>query len=88
MSIDDVGAALADDPVFGPAVLEVPRFMSVTGIGTDGVRVLIWGRVRATDRFGAEGVFRGRLLAALSDAGIDLVTAQRVQLTEPAPVVS
>lgn len=82
--IDTVGQALADDPVLGPAVLEAPRFMSVTAIGADGVRVLIWGRVRAADRFGAEGVFRGRLLAALSEAGIDLVTAQRVQVSDSA----
>jgi small conductance mechanosensitive channel len=82
--IDTVGQELADDPVLGPAVLEAPRFMSVTAIGADGVRVLIWGRVRAADRFGAEGVFRGRLLAALSEAGIDLVTAQRVQVSDSA----
>jgi moderate conductance mechanosensitive channel len=82
--IDTIGQELADDPVLGPAVLEAPRFMSVTAIGADGVRVLIWGRVRAADRFGAEGVFRGRLLAALSEAGIDLVTAQRVQVSDSA----
>jgi hypothetical protein len=44
--------------------------------------------VRATDRFGAEGIFRGRLLAALSDAGINLVTGRRVQLSEDARVPS
>jgi hypothetical protein len=86
--IDEVGQQLAADPVFGGAVLEAPRFMSVTAIGDDGVRVLVWGRVRATDRFGAEGVFRGRLLAALSDAGIELVTGQRIQVTEPARVTT
>ena len=80
--IDRVGQELAADPALGPTVLEAPRFMSVTAIGTDGVRVLIWGRVRATDRFGAEGVFRGRLLTALSDAGIELVTAQRIHVAD------
>lgn len=83
--IDEVGQQLAADPAFGEAVLEAPRFMSVTAIGDDGVRVLIWGRVRAAERFGAEGVFRGRLLAAMSDAGIHLVTAQRIQVTGSGP---
>ena len=80
--IDAVGLEVANDPNLGSAILEAPRFMSVTAIGEDGVRLLIWGRVRATDRFGAEGIFRGRLLAALSDAGINLVTGRRVQLSK------
>ena len=86
--IDAVGQEVANDPNLGSAILEAPRFMSVTAIGEDGVRLLIWGRVRATDRFGAEGIFRGRLLAALSDAGINLVTGRRVQLSEDARVPS
>jgi len=86
--IDAVGQEVANDPNLGSAILEAPRFMPVTAIGEDGVRLLIWGRVRATDRFGAEGIFRGRLLAALSDAGINLVTGRRVQLSEDARVPS
>ena len=86
--IDAVGQEVANDPNLGSAIIEAPRFMSVTAIGEDGVRLLIWGRVRATDRFGAEGIFRGRLLAALSDAGINLVTGRRVQLSEDARVPS
>ena len=86
--IDAVGQEVANDPNLGSAIIEAPRFMSVTAIGEDGVRILIWGRVRATDRFGAEGIFRGRLLAALSDAGINLVTGRRVQLSEDARVPS
>ena len=86
--IDAVGQEVANDPNLGPAILEAPRFMSVTAIGADGVRLLVWGRVRATDRFRAEGIFRGRLLAALSDAGIDLVTGRRIQLSEDARVPS
>jgi small conductance mechanosensitive channel len=78
--IDETGQELAADPTFGPNVLDPPRFMFVSDITDAGVRVLIWGRVRAADRFPTEGEFRRRLLAKLRDADVDLVLAEQVRL--------
>jgi small-conductance mechanosensitive channel len=79
-AIDEAGQSLRDDPVLGPSVLDPPRFMRILDIGEDGIRLLIWGRVRAADRWALEGEYRKRLLEALGKAGIELVTSQRIQL--------
>jgi small conductance mechanosensitive channel len=84
-AIDTVGRSLRDDPVLGPGVLDPPRFMRVSDIGEDGVRLLIWGRVQAADRWAIEGEYRRLLLLALQAASVELVTSRRVHLVGQPP---
>ena len=83
--IDATGRDLAADPAFGPGVLQAPSFTRVVGFD-NGVRLLIRGRVRASDRLVLAGEYRRRLIAALDAAGVDLVTAQRVNLFDAGAV--
>ena len=82
-TIDQVGRDLAADPGVGSSVIEPPHFMMVKDISEGGICLLVWGRVRAADRFAVEGEYRRRLLEALAAAGVILVTAARVNLVGP-----
>jgi moderate conductance mechanosensitive channel len=81
----EAGRRLAADPAMGPSVIEPPRLMMVSDITDAGIRLLIWGRVRAAERFAAEGEFRRLLLEALREAGVDLVAEQRVRVVGAPP---
>jgi small conductance mechanosensitive channel len=81
-AIDRAGDELAADPGTGPSVIEPPRYQMVTAVDDNGIRLLIWGRIRATDRFAVEGAYRTRLLSALEAEGVSLVTAHRLQLVD------
>jgi small conductance mechanosensitive channel len=81
--IDAAGAEFAADPADGPAVMEAPRMLRVAGVDPSGVRLLVRGRVRASERWRLNGEFRQRVIAALTAEGIELVTSQRVRLADP-----
>jgi len=79
-AIDAAARALAADPAIGPLVLEKPHLMRIRDISDRGIRLLVWGRVRAADRWAVEGEYRRLLLLALSEAGVEVVTAERLRL--------
>jgi len=81
-TIDEVGRQLAEDPAFQASVLEPPRLVSVSDISDRGIRLVVQGKVDARGRFPAESAFRERMLRALDAAGVELVTAQRMQMIE------
>jgi len=81
-TIDEVGRQLAEDPDFQASVLEPPRLVSVSDISDRGIRLVVQGKVDARGRFPAESAFRERMLRALDAAGVELVTAQRMQMIE------
>jgi hypothetical protein len=54
--------------------------MMVEAIDAGGVHLVVWGKARAADRFGVEGAYRQLLLARLTEAGVEPVTASRVSL--------
>jgi small conductance mechanosensitive channel len=84
-AIEEAGRRLVTDPAVGPSVIEPPRLMFVSDITDAGIRLLIWGRVRAAERFAVEGEFRRLLLEALREAGVELVAEQRVRVIDPPP---
>lgn len=84
-AIDQAGRDLEADPTTGPALIEPPGFVMVEGIDDTGIRLMVWGRVRAADRFRVEGEYRRRLLERLAEAGVSPVTAHRVRLVDGVP---
>ena len=81
-AIDRVGEELAADTQFGASVLEAPRLVAVSDISDRGVRLIVQGKIDARSRFATEAVFRERLLRTLNAAGIEIVTATRMQMIE------
>jgi small conductance mechanosensitive channel len=75
--IDEVGLAMADDPEWGPRLLEAPGLIRVGAFTEVGVPLRVGGRVRAADRFTATGELRRRLLIAFQREGIQLPGVQR-----------
>jgi small conductance mechanosensitive channel len=84
-TIDATGQAFADDPAYSTAVLETPHLVSISDIGDRGIRLTIQGRIEARGRFDTEAAFRERLLRALGEAGIDVVTATRMHVIDVRP---
>ena len=78
--VDEVGQAMAEDPVWKRRVLEPPRVERVEALGEYGVTLKILGSVRAADQWAAGGEFRKRLLAAFKEHGIEIPRPQRVVL--------
>jgi small conductance mechanosensitive channel len=79
--VDQVGRALADDPVWKRRILETPRVERIEALGEYGVTLKILGSVRAPEQWAASGEFRKRLLAALEANGIEIPRPQRVVLS-------
>ena len=70
--VDELGAAMLEDPVWKRRVLEAPRVERVEAIGEYGITLKILGSVRATEQWAAGGEFRKRLLAAFEANGIEI----------------
>ena len=70
--VDEVGLAMAADPVWRSRILEPPRVDRVEAIGEHGVTLKILGSVRAPEQWAAAGEYRMRLLAALDAHGIEM----------------
>jgi small-conductance mechanosensitive channel len=79
--VDEVGRAMAGDPVWKRRVLEAPRVERVQALAETGVTLKILGTVRAADQWAAAGDFRRRLLAAFNENGIEMPGSQRTILT-------
>jgi moderate conductance mechanosensitive channel len=78
--VDDVGKAMASDPVWKRRILEPPRVERVEALGEFGVTLKILGSVRAVDQWAAGGELRKRLLSAFAEHGIEIPRPQRVVL--------
>jgi small conductance mechanosensitive channel len=78
--VDEVGRALAADPIWKRRVLEPPRVERVEALGEFGVTLKVLGNVRASDRWAASGELRKRLLDAFRAHGIELPRPARVVL--------
>ncbi len=70
--IDGAGVAMAADPRWKRKMLSAPKVDRVKSISGAGVILKVVGSVAASDRWDAAGDLRGRILAALSGAGIEL----------------
>jgi small conductance mechanosensitive channel len=80
--VNGVGQALADDPEWGPRILEAPRVERVSALGEFGITLKIMGPVRASEQWAVGGELRKRLLAAFHDNEIEIPQTQRVVLTK------
>jgi moderate conductance mechanosensitive channel len=82
--VDNVGRAMAGDPIWKRRVLEAPRVERVAALAENGVTLKILGTVRAADQWSAAGDLRRRLLAAFKDHGIEMPGSQQVFLSRDA----
>jgi small-conductance mechanosensitive channel len=78
--VDDVGRAMAADPLWKRRILEAPKIDRVSALAEYGVTLKILGTVRAPDQWAAAGELRKRLLAAFREHGIEIPRPQRVVL--------
>jgi len=78
--VDEVGKAMAADPVWKRRILEAPSVDRIAALGEYGVTIKILGTVRAPDQWAAAGELRKRLLAAFKEHGIEIPRPQRVVL--------
>jgi small-conductance mechanosensitive channel len=76
--VNDVGRRLAEDPEWGPRVIEAPSVLRVDALGESGVTLKVLGVVRATEQWAVAGEFRRRLLDALLANGIEIPYPHRV----------
>jgi small-conductance mechanosensitive channel len=86
--VDEVGRALAADPVWRRRVLEPPRVDRVASLGDYGITLKILGNVRAADRWAAAGELRKRLLEVFRDNAIELPRPARVVFAGEQPTTS
>jgi small conductance mechanosensitive channel len=70
--VNGVGQGLADDPDWGPRILEAPRVERVSALGELGITLKILGTVRASEQWAVGGELRKRLLVAFGENGIDI----------------
>ena len=73
--IDRIGRELADDPVWGPRVLEPPRVERIDDFGDTGIKLLVLGKVRAAEQWAVAGELRKRLLAAFGEHALEMPRA-------------
>jgi len=76
--IDEVGAAMASDPVWRRRILEAPKVLRVEALGEYGVTLKVLGMVRAADQWEAAGELRRRVLEAFRVHGIEIPFPTRV----------
>lgn len=70
--VDEVGAAMAAEPVWRRRILEPPKVLRVQALSEYGVTLKVLGTVRAADQWEAAGELRRRVLAAFRDSGIEI----------------
>ena len=77
----------------GPRILEAPHVDRVSALGELGVTLKILGTVRASEQWAVGGELRKRLLAAFTEARIEIPQPQRVVMAQatappmPAPPI-
>lgn len=78
--VDDVGRAIAADPLWARRVMEAPHVERIENIGEYGITLKVLGLVRAQEQWAAGGELRKRLLAAFATHDIEIPRPQRVVL--------
>jgi moderate conductance mechanosensitive channel len=72
VAVNGVGQAMAEDPDWGPRILEAPKVDRVSAFGDFGITLAIVGKVRASEQWAVAGEFRRRLVSAFKNAGIQM----------------
>jgi small-conductance mechanosensitive channel len=86
--VDELGKAMAADPVWKRRILEPPRVERVESIDERGITLKILGTVRASEQWAAGGEFRKLLLETFARNGIRLPRPQQVFVALPDPDVT
>ena len=86
--VDELGKAMAADPIWKRRILEPPRVERVESIDERGVTLKILGTVRASEQWAAGGEFRKLLLETFTKNGIQLPRPQQVFVAHPDPAVT
>ncbi|HEY8988581.1 MAG TPA: mechanosensitive ion channel family protein, partial [Candidatus Limnocylindrales bacterium] len=86
--VDELGKAMAADPIWKRRILEPPRVERVESIDERGVTLKILGTVRASEQWAAGGEFRKLLLETFTKNGIQLPRPQQVFVTQPDPTAT
>jgi small-conductance mechanosensitive channel len=81
--VDDLGMAMAADPVWKRRILEPPRVDRVESIDEHGITLKILGTVRASEQWAAGSEFRRLLLETFAKNGIQLPGPQQVFVPHP-----
>jgi small-conductance mechanosensitive channel len=81
--VDDLGMAMASDPVWKRRILEPPRVDRVESIDEHGITLKILGTVRASEQWAAGSEFRRLLLETFAKNGIQLPGPQQVFVPHP-----
>ncbi len=82
--LDRLGQELAQDPVYGPMILEPPKFLRVDALGEAGIELKVLGMTKPSKQWEVVGEYRRRVLAAFAEAGIDIPHPARVMPTRAA----
>lgn len=83
--VDEVGAAMAAEPVWRRRILEAPKVLRVQALSEYGVTLKVLGTVRAADQWEAAGELRRRVLAAFRDSEIEIPFPTRVVVSRGDP---
>jgi small conductance mechanosensitive channel len=86
--VDQVGREMAEDPDWGPRLLDTPSLLRVGAFTQLGVPLRVSGRVRAADRFSAPGELRRRLLEAFQANKIEIAGVGRVNPSVPIEIAA
>jgi len=70
--IASIGKDLADDPEWGPKILEAPQVQRVNELGERGVLLLVLAKVAPGSQWAVAGEFRRRLLPAFALNGVTM----------------
>ena len=77
-AIEEMGRALAEDPLWTQRILEPPHLDQITALGEYGVTLRITAKVRASEQWAVGGELRKRLLATFAAEHIEMAQPQRV----------
>jgi len=81
--INRVGTALADDPEWGPRIIEPPQVLRINSLDDSGVTLKILGQVRPAEQWAVAGELRKRLLATFAAEGVEIPFPHRVLISRP-----
>jgi moderate conductance mechanosensitive channel len=70
--LNRLGAEMADDPEWGPRIIEAPTVLRVDELGESGITLKVLGMVQAAQQWAVAGELRLRILAAFAESKIEI----------------
>jgi moderate conductance mechanosensitive channel len=85
--LNRLGAEMADDPEWGPRIIEAPTVLRVDELGESGITLKVLGMVQAAQQWAVAGELRLRILAAFAESKIEIPYPHRaiVRRNDKAP---